>query len=59
MVISQLLDYEEISQVALTEGGVQALEGTVVQTLLTNAAISAPLRTALQKTAKTIAAAKH
>lgn len=59
MVISQLLEYEEISQVALVEGGVQILEGTVVETLLTNAAVSTAVRTALQRKAKTITVAKR
>jgi hypothetical protein len=59
MLISQLLEFEEISQVAAIEGGVQTLEATVVHTLLTNTAASGALKTALQRTAKNIAAVKR
>ncbi|WP_192357558.1 hypothetical protein [Mesorhizobium mediterraneum] len=54
MVLSQLLDPNELIRVGAKAGGIQYLEATVVHELLTNAQINKELESAVSRKSKMI-----
>ena len=54
MVLSSLLDPNELIRVGAKAGGIQVLEASVLNTILTSATIKKEIDAALERTAKLI-----